>query len=354
MDFEVNRQDLRETRVIDRPPPRLEPGQLRLSVERFALTSNNVSYAVAGDVLGYWDFFPADPPWGRIPAMGFASVVESTTEGVDVGGRYFGWYPMADQVLVEARSSQSGFSDVGAHRAGHARAYTSFVDVTTDPTYREDRADEYLLLRGLFMTSYLVEDFLDDNGFHGASQTLVTSASSKTSIALGSRLAARGHHSVGLTSAGNRAFVERLGLYDEVLTYDHIETLDAKVPSVAVDMAGSADLRSRIHRHFGDQLRYSCLVGATHWEDVGSGTEDLPGPKPEFFFAPTQVTKRGEEWGQGELMRRMGDAFGQFLETAPEWLTVERGSGPEAVEAVYREVLDGRSDPSVGHVLSIG
>lgn len=352
MNFEVNRNDFRETRVVDISGVDLEPGQIRLAIERFAFTANNISYALSGDMLDYWGFFPTTAPWGRLPTMGLGSVAESANPDIEIGGRYFGFYPMATELIIDAEASGAGFTDVGAHRSGHAATYTGFVDVGTDPTFRDDRADEYLLLRGLFMTSFLADDFLDDNGFYGATQTLVTSASSKTSIALAHCLAARGHRSVGLTSSRNRGFVESLGSYDEVVTYDEIMTLDAAAPTAMVDMAGSAEVRSTIHRHFADSLRYSMQVGATHWEETG-GSSDLPGPKPEFFFAPGQIAKRSREWGAAELMTRIGTALTGFLDDAPNWLTVKRSAGPDAVGEVYVDMLEGRASADVGHILSL-
>jgi hypothetical protein len=350
--FEVNRNDFRETRTVEWDRADLAPGQLRLDVERFAFTANNISYALSGDMLDYWGFFPTEAPWGRIPTMGLGKIVESANPDIATGGRYFGFYPMSTEHVVAARVNSSGFADIEAHRAHHAAAYTSFIDVTTDASFRDDRLDEALLLRGLFMTSFLVDDFLDDNGFFGAEQTLVTSASSKTSIALAHQLAARRHHSVGITSDGNRGFVESVGLYDEIITYRDIESLDGSVPSVVVDMAGDSGVRMRIHRHFDATLTYSCQVGATHWEQTG-GDAELPGPTPTFFFAPSQMAKRNDDWGPGELMARVGTALEVFLDGAPGWLAVERSSGPDAVERVYRDTLEGRASASTGHILSM-
>ncbi len=42
------------------------------------------------------------------------------------------------------------------------------------------------------------------------------------------------------------------------------------------------------------------------------------------------------------------------MEWTRDWLQVEHGSGPEDVEKIYRELLDGKSDPAVGHVLRPG
>ncbi|MFZ4811816.1 MAG: DUF2855 family protein [Ilumatobacteraceae bacterium] len=351
--FEVDRHDFRTTRVVTASLRELAPGQVRLGIERFALTTNNITYAVAGDMLDYWGFFPAEAPWGRLPAMGLATVAESAHPDIAVGGRYFGFYPMSTDVVIQAAPRGTGFWDVGDHRANHAASYTHFSDVAHDPTFQPDRADEYLLLRGLFTTSFLADDYLADNGFLCAEQTLVTSASSKTSICLAACLAQRAdQRSIGLTSPRNRPFVEGLGLYDEVLSYDEIDRLDPAVPSALVDMAGSAPVRAAVHTHFAEQLTISLTIGATHWEDTG-GSARLPGPKPEFFFAPGQVAKRTAEWGADELNARIGRSFHRFLDDTERWLTVEHRTGPDAIEDVYRTLLEGDAAPNVGYVVSM-
>ncbi len=358
MIFEVDRRDFRETRLADAPSHELAPGQLRLAIERFAFTSNNVSYALAGDMLDYWGFFPAERPWGRIPAIGIGTVVESANSAIATGGRYFGFYPMATELVIDAqRRGEHGFRDVGPHRADHAVTYTDFRDVTGDASWDDDRTDEYLLLWGMFMTSFLVDDQLGDRDFAGASQTLVTSASSKTSISLASCLAERdGVKTAGLTSARNRSFVEGLGLYDRVITYDEVDQLDAAIRSGVVDMAGNPSVRASIHNHFGDNLAFSTSVGATHWEAQGGAADPqassapLPGPVPEFFFAPAQRAKRVEEWGAAELDARIDRAYRNLVDQSSRWLQVQHRHGPAGIEATYRDLLEGRADPSAGFI----
>ncbi len=355
MIFEVDRQDIRRTRVADGPRPALGAGQVRLAVERFAFTSNNVSYALAGDMLDYWGFFPAEAPWGRIPAIGLGSVVESANPDVEVGGRWFGFYPMGDELVVQAeRRGEHGFRDVGAHRANHAATYTDFRDITADPTFELDRVDHYLLLYGMFMTSWLVDDQLGDRGFEGAAAVIVTSASSKTSISLASCLAARDDiAAIGLTSERNREFVESLDLYDRVATYDEVDQLDASVRTGAVDMAGSAEVRASVHRHFGDDLAFSTSVGATHWEETAGDDGPLPGPTPEFFFAPAQVAKRVQEWGNEELQARIMSAYGRMVDHSDGWLRIEHRQGPDGIEATFRDLIEGRANPTSGFVCSM-
>ena len=354
VNFDVDRTDLHHVRLLpSERPAQLDEGQVELALESFAFTSNNVSYAVAGDMLDYWGFFPAEAPWGRIPVMGIGRVVRSANDAIPEGGRYFGFYPMADHHVVQASPSAEGFMDRAEHRAKHASAYRSFNLVDNDPAYDPATEGQYLIARGLFITSFLVDDFLGGNDLFGATDVIVTSASSRTSIALAHRLRARGGVGVvGLTSSRNMEFVLSLGLYDTVLAYDQVDQLDATVTYAMVDMAGNADVLSRVHHHLGDRLAYSCRVGATHW-DAGGALRDLPGPVPTFFFAPTLIKQRSVEWGREVFEARVAAALAEFLDHAAGWMVIQRSVGAESVESVYRATLSGESDPAIGHILSM-
>ncbi len=354
LDFQVNRDDFRDCRCVPGEPiGHLAEGQVLFAVDRFALTSNNVSYASAGDLLDYWGFFPGPDRWGRIPAMGFGDVIESRHPEVAVGARCFGFFPMSRHLIIDARADRNGMIDGSAHRAEHAPVYRTYGFVERDPLYRTEREDQIMLLRGLFMTSFLIDDLLDDENFFGAETSIITSASSKTSIALAHLLHRRARGSViGLTSARNRNFVEGLGCYDEVVLYDEIETLPNETPAVLVDMAGNSDVTRTVHERLRDRLEYSCSVGATHWESKPRPT-DLPGPTPEFFFAPARIVKRTEDWGGSGLQERLGRSWDEFSSFSDEWLRIVHHRGPEALEGTYLDLLEGRIDPAEGHVVSL-
>ncbi len=353
VDFVVRKKDWSEFRFVPAAvPDELESGQVLFRVDRFAFTANNISYALAGDMLNYWSFFPTEEGWGRLPVMGFGDVVASNHPDVAAGGRYFGFYPMSRHLVVEAKPVPAGLFDTAAHREETAPAYRQYAETTVDPMYQEKYEDELMLLRGLFLTSFLVDDFLAEDDFFGAETFVVGSASSKTAIALAHLLSARGRGEVvGLTSPRNRAFVEGLDCYDRAVLYDDVETL-AKRPTVFVDMAGNGPVTNRLHHHLGDDVKYSCSVGATHW-DAGGRDENLPGAAPTFFFAPGQIQKRSAEWGPEGLQERLGGALAGFLDASGSWLHVVRGAGRDAVERVYRETLEGRTDPAQGHVLTL-
>jgi hypothetical protein len=354
LDFLVNKTDWKQHRFDDAPVPDLADGQVLFRVDRFAFTANNITYALAGDMLGYWRFFPAPDGWGRLPTMGYADVIESKHPEVPVGTRCFGFYPMSRYLVIEPSVvSPAGITDGAPHRADISPFYNQYSPTRGDALYQPDHEDALMLMRGLFMTSFLADDFIAEQDF-GEQAVLISSASSKTSIALGHIVSSGGRaRSVGLTSARNLDFVRKLGCYDEVATYDEVRSLDAAGRAVYVDMAGSSVLRRAVHEHFGSQLLHSCSIGATHWQERGEGDDTLPGPKPEFFFAPGQGQKRAADWGPEEMQRRLAAAWTGFREFSEGWLQVQRGVGRDAVERVYEDTLAGRTEPRHGHVLSL-
>ncbi|MGZ8799890.1 MAG: DUF2855 family protein [Aeromicrobium sp.] len=361
--FVVRRDDLRQTRWEDRPTDALEDGNVRLRIDAFALTSNNTTYAAFGEAMNYWSFYPTgDPTTGCIPVWGFATVVESRCAGVDVGERIYGFWPISDEaVLQPARVNAGGFVDGAEHRRELHPVYNQYLRCSADPGYVAEREAEQALLRPLFATSFLIDDFLADNQFFGARTVVLSSASSKTAYDTAFCLALRRGAAdavkvVGLTSPGNLAFTRSLGCYDEVLCYDDVPTALADEPAVYVDFNGSVQLRAAVHERLADTLAYSCSVGGTHWDALG-GANGLPGPRPVLFFAPDQIRKRTGDWGPAGLQERLAAAWAAFMQPVTRadnpWLQVVRGRGPEAVEACYAALLDGTVRPQEGHILSL-
>ena len=361
--FIVERGKLSNAHWAHAEPAALSAGAVRLRIDAFALTSNNITYAAFGDAMNYWGFFPTgDTATGCIPVWGFANMVESRCEGVNVGERFYGYFPIAsDVVLLPAGVTSTGFFDGAEHRRELHAVYNQYSRCAADPGYAAAREAEQALLRPLFMTSFLIDDFLADNAFFGARSIVLSSASSKTAYGTAFCLAQRRGGAdavkvIGLTSAGNLAFTRALGCYDEVLSYDEVDKLPADVPSAYVDFSGSVAVRANVHRHFDDGLTYSCSVGGTHWDALGSG-KGLPGPRPVLFFAPAQAQKRNADWGPAGLQQRMADAWSAFMQpvtnAAHPWLRVVRGEGEAAVAATYAALLAGTVNPAEGHVLSV-
>ena len=160
-DFLVKRDALRECRIAESEVPELEQGQALLRVERFGLTANNITYAVLGEAMSYWDFFPAQEGWGRVPMWGFAEVERSETEGVEQGARVYGYLPPSSYLVVTpAGAGGGGFVDGSPQRAALPSVYQSYAAIGGDPFYRADTEELQMLLRPLFMTSFLIDDQL--------------------------------------------------------------------------------------------------------------------------------------------------------------------------------------------------
>lgn len=355
LDFIVDKSAWEKTRFVETEVSTdLAPGQVLFRVDRFAFTANNISYAMAGEFLRYWYFFPKEEGWGCLPTMGFGDVIASTHEDVAVGTRCFGFFPMSKYLLIEPASANAGsIVDGVAHRQSLAPAYNQYQPVANDPVYSAAHEDEHALTRGLFMTSFLAEDFLADSDLYGARSVVISSASSKTSIALAFVIAQKGQaKAIGLTSARNLEFAESLGYYDRVLTYDEIGALPTETKSVFVDMAGDTQVTRAVHERLGENLAFSQRIGGTHW-DAGGDDGDIPGPERQFFFAPGQIKKRLVDWGPQGFQERLGSALREFIESSGKWLHVERGYGRDAVKRVYDATLNGNASPAVGHILSL-
>jgi hypothetical protein len=352
--FEVNREDRAQTRAVEETAD-LGDGQVLARIDHFALTSNNVTYSVIGHMMGYWDFFPpADEGWGRVPAFGHADIVESRCDGMEVGARVYGYFPMASHLILEpGRINPHSFHDMAEHRRPMSDVYNRYSFTATDPLHDGEREEQRMLLHPLFMTSFVIDDWCDDNDRFGADTVVLSSASSKTAIGVAHLMSRRpGVSVIGLTSPANLDFTRALGCYDQVVTYDEVATLTDQ-PAVYIDMSGAGDLRHAVHSHFGDNLKASSSVGATDWESMGGGA-DLPGPTPELFFAPSQIEKRNAEWGREEMERRLLDAWTTYSSWADEWMTIVHHDGPDALAALWSEMLPGRVDPAIGHIVRLG
>jgi uncharacterized protein DUF2855 len=355
-DFVVARNDLQQCKIIETqlPDTATLPGDaLLVRVTRFALTANNITYAVLGDRLKYWQLFPAPKDFGNIPVWGFGEVIASKHPGIAAGETLFGYFPMATHLLIEAADvGKRGLRDGAAHRQGVAPVYNAYARVSGNPEFAGRQGDYQALLRPLFMLSFLVDDFLAETEDFGAKRVMLSSASSKTAFGLAHLLHARGVKVIGLTSASNVKFAQSLGCYDEVVTYDQITTIPADSPVAYVDMAGNSGLRERLHRHFDEQMKYSGQVGLTH-RGVSPDEPELPGARPTWFFAPDQIRKRAREWGPGGVDIRFGAAWSGFAPNLDQWLDVTEGRGPAAVQAAYLDTLNGRVPPKRGHILSL-
>ncbi|MEM1122265.1 MAG: DUF2855 family protein [Bacteroidota bacterium] len=357
-DIHVNRKNFHEHKIVEKNTPTTDDlleGQILMKIDQFAFTSNNITYAAVGEVVGYWKFFPVSDEWGIIPMWGFAEVVASKNENVAVGERFYGYYPMGSHLIMSpVKVKPTNFTDGIAHRQTLPVIYNNYINVKADPSYSKKREAIQSLFRPLFTTSFLIDDFMDDNDFFGGEQVMLTSASSKTAIGLAFLLAQRkgmrNLNIIGLTSASNVDFVKSLGYYDTVWSYDQVGQIDNNRKSIIVDFSGNEQLQANLQSHLGEHLVYNCLVGMVDWtQRGGKGSAAQNGT---FFFAPTQAVKRNKEWGVAGFQQKLGMAWLQFTNQIGDWMTVKTTEGAQGLADLYLPMLNGKIDPKVGHIVT--
>jgi hypothetical protein len=348
----MNRTALGDTRLHALDLPMLEPGKVRLAIKRFSLTANNVTYGVFGDMMSYWNFFPSrQDNMGYVPVWGFGEVVESQSDGVDVGSRVYGYFPMCQFLdVMPAKVSPHGFVDITPHRQPMAAAYNRYD--AADPK-DSDTEGRIALLKPLFVTGFLLDDWISGEKAWGATDVIASSASSKTALAMAASLKRRGDvRLVGLTSPRSRPFVEASCYYDKVVTYDDLSALKGQT-SAYIDFAGDSAITRGVHEALGDDLKASVIVGGAHWDADRRDRSPLPGPKPEMFFAPTHIGRLGASWGGQEFNRAVNAALERFVHDSRGWLTVNEAQGLEAAQIAWARLLANDVGANEGIVITL-
>ena len=298
----VDRTDYHHTRVVEGDLPTPGEGEILVAIDKFAMTANNVTYAASGDMFGYWQFYPTgDDPWGKVTVWGIGEVIESRVEGISVGERLYGFFPMGSHVVMAAGDiSERGFTDAMEHRQELPGLYNHYARTQAEPAELQQLEDQRCIFFPLFMTGYVIADLLLDRDWCGAQQAVIGSASSKTGFSAAAFIRAAGFEGnvVGLTGEQNAPFAEGLGCYDRVIPYDQLEALGNQ-PSVYIDIAGDVDVRSRLHRHLEDHAVRTLLVGATQWDQFAKSIDGgaLKYMRPRFHLSPSVFQQSTAAWG---------------------------------------------------------
>lgn len=372
VDFVVDEADLSRFRFRQSPAlpdADLHPNEVLIRVEKFGFSANNITYAVLGRSLRYFDFFPAqEQGWGTVPVWGMGTVVRSGHPNLGPGARMYGYFPLARYAtLLPSTISATGFD---VDHGPLAAVYSQYWLVGADPFHLVESEDQTMIFRPLIFTSILLDDYLADaERYFGADAVIISSASSKTSYGLAFMLARRQERRngsgrrdvIGLTAGRNVPFVEGLGLYDRTITYAGLESISANMPVVFVDVAGNAGTLTQVREHFGTNLKASILVGMSHWDKsqggdlrLGEGGEPVPTSlHTHTFFAPAWVERRLHDWGPAETMAKVSEGWREFMAGADDRCRIVYGSGQDAVAATYQAMLKGQPPPDQGFVLSL-
>ena len=250
------------------PEASLQDGQVLVQVSWCVATASAVTVATAKNApgLNYFKNFPIPEAWepelgsgrfARSVFWGAGVVVGSRCASVPINTRVFGFFPLSPYVtLSPVNALKMQFEDGVPHR--------THVPVP----HRTYRTDEHLDFRGLtpdevafelaaggvfFLTGWCMSQAAAlHQKTRAATALLLTSGSSRTAYAAAFASKYYGHQMkvIGLTSAGNVEFTRSLGVYDEVLSYESVVTID-KQQVVFFDMAGNTAVLKTIYSHFG-------------------------------------------------------------------------------------------------------
>jgi hypothetical protein len=348
----IEKSNVANTKVVEKEfdSSQLSSDEVLLKIDSLGFSANNITYSVFGDKMGYWGFFPADDTWGIVPMWGFATVIESHHAEVKVGEQVFGYLPMASHLVITAgKSSPTHFFDISEKRKSISPVYDNYVRCATDPGYQVDREAWQLNYRPLFMTSFVLDDYVGEGLVASAQpikQVILTSASSKTAYGAAHLLQKhkkeRGlnYQVVGLTSASNKIFTQDLDCYDLVLSYDEIVQLGENNTCWVLDFAGNKGLLLNLQKQFAENLNKLVLIGST---DVDAQHDKPDGHlDSEFFFAPSQVKKRSGEWGHAGFAERYAKAWQSFAVHMHGKVAVAEYSGVKAIETLYHTGLENK------------
>jgi len=358
--FQIRKDDFSVKRLVetDNTAP-LQDGDIKVKINRFAFTANNITYAATGDILGYWQFFPPvgsdTKGWGVIPVWGFAEVIASNQGELEIGERLFGYFPPAEEMtMTPVKVSSQRLIDGSPHRAKLPPGYNNYRRVNAEPGYNSDMDNERMLLWPLFITSFCLWDALQDKSWYGAEQVIIISASSKTSIGLAYALHddATSPTVVGITSNRNIELVNSLGLYDQSISYDALTDIDTTLATVIVDMSGNKAVLTQLYKQLGENMKYCINVGLTHWHETDANDISTDG-RSEFFFAPAHIQKRLKDWGPEGFEQKTSSYIMQTVAKTRDWLKLQRVAGLEGLETVYDDVCEGRVAPDAGIIVEL-
>lgn len=348
----ITKSNLREGQWQETELDALQDGDVRLSIDAFAMTANNVTYAAfGGPPMNYWDFFPTDRAGhGRVPVWGFATVSDSKAEGVSKGQRLYGYFPISEHLdVTPSKTSPRGFFDGAAHRQALAPIYNFYSFIDTDPAYVEGTEPEQMLFRPLYLTGWMICDTLME-GDPKPEIAVISSASSKTAIAAAHCLQRRGVRTIGFTSPRNLDFVSETKLYDEVYSYDEVDAYQATGKTAYVDFVGRPGFTKSVHKACGDQMIRSLVIGVTDWEGDRAPIPDLSGPEPEFFFVPDYAARRAKQLPAGELDKRTGADLVAFYPASKAFVTPRPVNGAEAIAQAWVDTVEANIPANQGLV----
>jgi NADPH:quinone reductase-like Zn-dependent oxidoreductase len=384
------RDNIENTVVLRDELPALEQDEIRLRVDKVGLSANNLFYAQMGEApfLKFFAVYPLGEEHkhlANVPAWGVATIIESRNSEFSVGEQYRGFLHMTNVVQMKARRTDDGLTAYGGKRDKLNPAYNGFVAVDpsgSSPIKGEgDKSDLAMTSAPGGLSGFIMYELLKMHGFYKGNSVVLTSASSKLSLATAmllqdDRQTGKLEKVIAYTAKSNADFVRSTGLYDEILAYDESLPDEPGLKHVLIDVAGDA----AIYKRSKDRFVKAFAVGGTHSnadasiftafglsgfckmfidmiapQAMKSWASRNLNPRLEMFFAPTVITQLLALWGKEAMDQKSDKALGQFVNAAIEegWIEVDRSENVEDIQAAYKNIVLGQVPPSHAIILSL-
>ncbi|PGH04922.1 hypothetical protein GX51_03218 [Blastomyces parvus] len=414
------KQDFTQQHIVSLPDaeplPPLSPSSVRVKTSVFSLTANNVSYAKAGHLFGWWDVHPLPPSvpeqfkdaekYGRISAWGYGVVKESNRDDLPIGSLVFGYLPIGtlpvDLELSPSTTVLGQFHESSEARAKQFPVYNEYL--TLSPSQASLLSDESQawdsLLRIPFAVSHNLNRYVfawDEAslappatfGFNplppwtmehadmNDAVVILLAASGKNAVTFARQLkfarpaGSRPRKVIAVTSQTSKAFVEATGFYDLVCLYGDIGP-EAAAPDA---ITGSLDKNTKvIVCEFGG--RGSCFIDlvtalkplAKTVLPIGIGSEPTVSTQEQVVermsrniaIGMVQVNasdvfeEASKKVGKKEFEGEFSDAWAEFLDAGGvPGLKMEVGEGMDAVGKGWDKICSGELRPETGFVFKV-
>lgn len=350
--FLVKKEQLNQTKIINEDTPQIFEEEVLFKIDKYFLSSNNITYAANGDNLKYWNFFPQEGTYGVIPVWASLAVVKSNNTNIKEGERFFGFAPMGNYFKVRIGNySSRGFSDISEHRTKLIALYNFYTKLSPKDFETNEILDYSIITRITFPTSFLLKSLLEWNSFFKAEQVIITSASSKTALGLAFLLNKYknkfGKKIIGITSSRSKKFVENSKFYDQVITYSDVNELLPKCNSVIIDFSGNSDLLIKLNEMLQDYLKYISLVGATNWE---ANKPIAKIPHCVLFDSGNTHRRLIEEYGMEKAMHLISTEMTEFTKFIKQMVSLSHIDEAD-LPIFYQKLLNGQVSPEFGYFI---
>jgi len=316
------------------------------------------------------------------PVWGICKVIRSNNDDIPVGTHYFGQLPMGERASFETATVKKEEDDDGTmtiHRPETNPSYNVFSRIDPDDAYmsKEYGGLAVVCFPGIVTGFGLYFHLIGNDYFGGAETIVLTSASSKVSLALALFLKEKGENKkkvIGYTSKGNKEFCQKTGLYDTVLEYDDKLSTEGKV--VMIDVAGVGKVYQD-NKASNDIVKLLCVGNSTSTPDAESTFATFSyiatfkmilsmmgapswirgwmNPTQELYLIMDTSAELKAKWGSEKYKATIEEYTRTFCEAAlsNKWMSTRNCETEESIEQAFADIMNGTVPPTEAVVLNV-